>query len=68
MPGAREAAGRRLCFPVTRTIAGKCVMLKHTREKGDRHHLCAAPSGPFRQMVSAPFSPTVGSVIETLDG
>ena len=25
------------------------------REKGDRHHLCAAPSGPFRQMVSVPF-------------
>ena len=25
--------------------------------KGDRHHLCAAPSGPFRQMVPVPFFP-----------
>ena len=25
-------------------------------EKGDRHHLCEAPSGPFRQMVPVPFS------------
>jgi cbb3-type cytochrome oxidase cytochrome c subunit len=26
-------------------------------EKGDRHHLCEAPSGPFRQMVPVPFFP-----------
>ncbi len=25
--------------------------------KGDRHHLCEAPSGPFRQMVPVPFFP-----------
>ncbi len=27
------------------------------REKGDRHHLCEAPSGPFRQMVPVTFFP-----------
>ncbi len=26
-------------------------------EKGDRHHLCEAPSGPFRQMVPVTFFP-----------
>ena len=26
-----------------------------TLRKGDRHHLCTAPSGPFRQMVPVPF-------------
>ncbi len=31
--------------------------------KGDRHHLCAAPSGPFRQMVPVPFSPESRKVI-----
>jgi two-component system, OmpR family, sensor histidine kinase KdpD len=28
--------------------------------KGDRHHLCEAPEGPFRQMVPVPFSPGAG--------
>ena len=28
-----------------------------SREKGDRHHLCEAPSGPFRQMVPVTFFP-----------
>jgi tRNA threonylcarbamoyladenosine biosynthesis protein TsaB len=28
-------------------------------EKGDRYHLCEAPSGPFRQMVPVPFFPHV---------
>ena len=32
-------------------------MTLHGKEKGDRHHLCAAPSGPFRQMVPVPFFP-----------
>jgi hypothetical protein len=27
------------------------------REKGDSPHLCAAPSGPFRQMGTVPFFP-----------
>ena len=27
------------------------------RERGGRHHLCVAPSGPFRQMVPATFFP-----------
>ena len=32
-------------------------------EKGDRHHLCAAPSGPFRQMVPVPFFPESRKVV-----
>ena len=30
-------------------------------EKGDRHLLCRAPEGPFRQKVPVPFSLTVGA-------
>ena len=39
------------------------------REKGDSPHLCAAPSGPFRQMGTVPFFPIKpGEEISTLRG
>jgi acyl-[acyl-carrier-protein]-phospholipid O-acyltransferase/long-chain-fatty-acid--[acyl-carrier-protein] ligase len=31
--------------------------------KGDSPHLCAAPSGPFRQMGTVPFSPKISDVL-----
>jgi acyl transferase domain-containing protein/4'-phosphopantetheinyl transferase EntD len=34
-----------------------CPGRAYVWEKGDRHHLCEAPSGPFRQMVPVPFFP-----------
>jgi hypothetical protein len=47
-PGA-EPALRLRAYPKTRVGAG--------RGKGDRHLLCEAPEGPFRQKVPVTFSP-----------
>ena len=49
-------------MPAVSTAAvGRAVVelndLAGFREKGDRHHLCEAPSGPFRQMVPVTFFP-----------
>ena len=47
------AAANRVPHPTQRDH-GRAIALA-TEGKGDRHHLCAAPSGPFRQMVPVPF-------------
>ena len=36
---------------------GEVILHAKAGEKGDRHHFCAAPSGPFRQMVPVPLFP-----------
>src|SRR5208337_3936470 len=37
------------------TSISTSVKAEEGREKGDSPHLCAAPSGPFRQMGTVPF-------------
>ncbi len=53
---------RKLCrarFRRLDPLSGPALLndLAGFREKGDRHHLCEAPSGPFRQMVPVTFLP-----------
>jgi len=38
----------------------------YNEEKGDRHYLCEAPEGPFRQMVPVPFSGPVPFSVRNL--
>jgi retron-type reverse transcriptase len=45
-----------LMLCVARRVSDK-ALLHLVGGKGDRHHLCEAPFGPFRQMVHVTFSP-----------
>ncbi|MBU4270282.1 MAG: glycosyltransferase family 9 protein [Planctomycetes bacterium] len=52
-----------LCGPKEREIAREVVRLAEAG-KGDRHLLCEAPVGPFRQKVPVPFSGRVCSMAD----
>ena len=54
--------------PLVRCVETAAILAAAIGRKGDSPHLCEAPSGPFRQMGTVPFSPDVVKLDELRPG